>query len=229
MIARWTSFLKHEYKEVNIIVEPEVGADMDGVYFFSPDWMNAIDLVITLGGDGTILHVNSLFTEKEAPSDIAAAVEAADSSSSSSSSSSAHTAFSSKSHARVPPVLSFSLMGSLGFLMPHDFGNYREAIRFVMKNAETGMRITYRTRIDTQLIRQHEVIASMFREMLAQKKKKKPLTSYAEQNVPCLRAGIKSANQVVNEVTIHRGSITIPSTVNCFVNGFLLTKFKGDG
>mmetsp|Transcript_39675 Transcript_39675/g.64357 ORF Transcript_39675/g.64357 Transcript_39675/m.64357 type:complete len:332 (+) Transcript_39675:1428-2423(+) len=54
-----------------------------------------VDFIVTLGGDGTLLHVSQLFQHE------------------------------------VPPVLSFSL-GTLGFLMPFEFKNYKAALKEVM-------------------------------------------------------------------------------------------------
>uniref|UniRef100_A0A1I8IH48 NAD(+) kinase n=1 Tax=Macrostomum lignano TaxID=282301 RepID=A0A1I8IH48_9PLAT len=56
-----------------------------------------IDLIVCLGGDGTLLYASSLFK------------------------------------ADVPPILAFHL-GSLGFLTPHRFENYRQDLQSVLNN-----------------------------------------------------------------------------------------------
>jgi len=58
--------------------------------------LSAIDLIICVGGDGTLLYTSSLFQES------------------------------------IPPIVSFH-MGSLGFLTPFQFQDYKKAISRVLK------------------------------------------------------------------------------------------------
>ncbi|CAO3626886.1 unnamed protein product [Cunninghamella blakesleeana] len=91
-IANW---LKDNYKDVNIIVEPEVADhfknDLPFVHVIPKDqqheYARIVDFAISLGGDGTMLHLSSLFPKA------------------------------------VPPVICFS-MGTLGFLMSFRYNNY---------------------------------------------------------------------------------------------------------
>lgn len=77
--------------------------------FWTPDicWTSPekFDLVLTLGGDGTVLFTSWLFQRI------------------------------------VPPILSFSL-GSLGFLTPFDFENYRNHLNHVMGGINQQTRLT---------------------------------------------------------------------------------------
>ncbi|KAI9203297.1 ATP-NAD kinase-like domain-containing protein [Polychytrium aggregatum] len=99
-----TSWIKDEFPDLNIVVEPVIWEKYRKEYPFlitAPsgcefqEFSRVVDFVVTLGGDGTILHVSSLFKKA------------------------------------VPPILSFSL-GSLGFLVPFGFNHHKPAIRIVM-------------------------------------------------------------------------------------------------
>ncbi|CAJ0761878.1 8737_t:CDS:10 [Entrophospora sp. SA101] len=65
-IVMW---LNKRYPSINVILEPDVAKDFEKelpfVYVIPPgrkdEYTRAVDFVVTLGGDGTILHVSSLF------------------------------------------------------------------------------------------------------------------------------------------------------------------------
>lgn len=68
------SFLLKAYPYVKIIVEPDEDRRIDhsnmypiSLNSFENEYEKAVDLVITLGGDGTILHASSLFPRKVPP------------------------------------------------------------------------------------------------------------------------------------------------------------------
>ncbi|KAJ1561373.1 NADH kinase pos5 [Nowakowskiella sp. JEL0078] len=99
-----SSFISEKYSGLDIFVEKEVAQALKLPYLKtvenSCDYSDLIDLIITLGGDGTILHAASLFQNKS------------------------------------PPILSFSL-GTLGFLLPFDFKNYKSAFSSVLSSKAT--------------------------------------------------------------------------------------------
>lgn len=97
MMAQW---MHTQYRtRTNLFVEPSLSSSLPFLRPYqsseSERLEELIHLVITLGGDGTLLHVSKLFPR------------------------------------RVPPVLSFH-MGTLGFLIPWHFNEYKEAITQVM-------------------------------------------------------------------------------------------------
>lgn len=71
-VANW---LNRDYPDLNIVVEPEVAEHfrekLPFVYVIPPDqkgeYTRVIDFAITLGGDGTMLHVSSLFPKAAPP------------------------------------------------------------------------------------------------------------------------------------------------------------------
>jgi NAD+ kinase len=67
-LAKW---LKAE-KNIDVLVEPEVQrSELQHLQTYAPDDLTAlakkVDLVLCLGGDGTVLHANSLFQESTPP------------------------------------------------------------------------------------------------------------------------------------------------------------------
>jgi len=77
---------------------------------------DSIDLVVTLGGDGLLMHCNTLFTGRS-----------------------------------VPPVLGIDF-GSLGFLSPFNFAEFKEEIARMME--EQSLWLTMRMRLECQVMRQ---------------------------------------------------------------------------
>ena len=114
-------FLRHRFpNQLNFIVEQETKeVDMMNLYSFSSsstdqqqlECQRVVDLIVTFGGDGTILHASSLFPYQ------------------------------------VPPILSFSL-GSLGFLLPFSFKDFRSVLESIFTRP---FAILNRMRLSTSL------------------------------------------------------------------------------
>jgi NADH kinase len=115
-LAEFSKHISQSYPNLNVIIEPEVSAELSGDrlgphYILPSDslsrsqYHDKVDLVATFGGDGTILHAASLFATAS----------------------------------RVPPVLSFS-MGTLGFLSEWKFSEYKRAFREVYMSGAASER-----------------------------------------------------------------------------------------
>ncbi|KAJ1940491.1 NADH kinase pos5, partial [Kickxella alabastrina] len=113
-IAQW---LHTTYPQINVVLEPQVHSchhqTLPFTYTIAADnraeYARVVDFVVTLGGDGTFLHVASLF------------------------------------EAEVPPIIPFS-MGTLGFLLPFNVGDFAAQLRNVIENSATvlpRMRLLY--------------------------------------------------------------------------------------
>eukprot|EP01133_Synstelium_polycarpum_P006766 gene6766-7863_t len=150
---------------MRVLVEPNVLAEIPHTETYTETESHllgrVVDFVITLGGDGTLLHVSSLFKED------------------------------------VPPVISFHL-GTLGFLMPFNVEDYQEALSNVIKGE---FLCTNRMRLVCDIYHKQQIGTNQ------------PSKSF----------------QVLNEVTIHRGSNPHSTVINCTVNGHMLTDIIGDG
>jgi NAD+ kinase len=112
-VARW---LKEE-KKVQVVVEPHVikqvaEAEDLSLLPFNKFETNDLDFVITMGGDGTVLYTNSLFTK--------------------------HT----------PPIFAMHL-GSLGFLSPFKFRNFKKTLLSVFQSESL---LTLRSRLHCILV-----------------------------------------------------------------------------
>ncbi|KAI6148462.1 ATP-NAD kinase-like domain-containing protein [Pisolithus tinctorius] len=150
------------YPDVKIYAEdrPDIP---DGVQVWRPGQNSEpVDLVITLGGDGTILHAASLF-----------------------------------SHGAVPPVLSFS-MGTLGFLLPFHIDDYAKGLKAVFDGKAT---ILHRMRLSC---------------------------SFYDQDGKKIGSD-EDAWQVMNEISLHRGSSPHLNTIDIYVDGQHLTESVSDG
>jgi NAD kinase len=64
-------YLKETYPSLNLLTEPEAASDLPGLPVYNPDdrakLTDHIDLVVAVGGDGTILHASSLFQDHAPP------------------------------------------------------------------------------------------------------------------------------------------------------------------
>jgi NAD+ kinase len=140
----------------------------DKLRYWTPDlcWSNpeTFDLVLTLGGDGTVLFTSWLFQRI------------------------------------VPPVLSFGL-GSLGFLTPFKFEEYKNHLNQVM--GDQGMRVNLRMRFTCTVYRSQEDGAAT------------PIE--AEQF------------EVLNELVIDRGPSPYVSNLELYGDDNLLTVVQADG
>ncbi|KAL1922876.1 uncharacterized protein VTP21DRAFT_9252 [Calcarisporiella thermophila] len=168
-IATW---LHSTYPDLNIIVEPEVAdtfkEKLPFVYVVPHDqkseYSRTIDLAITLGGDGTILHLSSLFPHS------------------------------------TPPIISFSL-GTLGFLIPFHFSQYKTALSEILRGK---MSLLMRMRLTCSL--------------------------HQPNGARIWRDGKEIGSiQVMNEVNLHRGRHPSLTSIDCYVNGEYLTEAVADG
>ncbi|KYQ91192.1 NAD+ kinase family protein [Tieghemostelium lacteum] len=166
-ISQWL----HQQFGLRVLVEPNVYSSLHGTSvgtYTEEDSHNlgkVVDFVITLGGDGTLLHVSSLFKEE------------------------------------VPPIISFHL-GTLGFLMPFKVEDYQDAIKNIMSGE---FLCTNRMRLICDIHHQKSV------------------------NNNSQNSSSSSSFQVLNEVTLHRGSNPHSTTINCIINGHVLSDIVGDG
>ena len=122
----------------------------------------AIDIIVCLGGDGTLLYASSLFEKS------------------------------------IPPIMSFNL-GSLGFLTPFSFENYRENLESLfLGNMHVLMRSRLEARVKIRSEGDHEEETETFRVAL-------------------------------NEVTIDRGPHHYLGNLELYINEKLVTQVQGDG
>ncbi|KAK5574998.1 hypothetical protein RB653_010253 [Dictyostelium firmibasis] len=161
-----------------------------------------VDFVVTLGGDGTLLHVSSLFKQD------------------------------------VPPIISFH-MGTLGFLMPFSVENYQESITNVIKGE---FLCTNRMRLICDIYSKQQPLHPILSPNIPQLT---PFDTSIYTNNNNNNNNIISNNnnnnnnndemkliksfQVLNEVTLHRGSNPHLTTINCTINGHNLSDIVGDG
>ncbi|SMN22557.1 similar to Saccharomyces cerevisiae YPL188W POS5 Mitochondrial NADH kinase, phosphorylates NADH [Maudiozyma saulgeensis] len=129
-MVEFIEYLHDKYPSINVIVQPDVAEEISQdfkapmnndpnrphvLYTGTPgNIVNKTDLLVTLGGDGTILHGVSMFGNEQ-----------------------------------VPPVLAFSL-GTLGFLLPFDFKEYKEVFERV---TSSRAKCLHRTRLECCVIR----------------------------------------------------------------------------
>lgn len=234
------TFIKHihdNYPNINIIVTPEVAEELnflDNQYqelktnnklpvdtdpelidlcesISSPipiytgsntEIISKTDLLVSLGGDGTILRGVSLF-----------------------------------SNTIVPPVLSFSL-GTLGFLLPFDFGNHADAFKQVYNS---NSKILKRERIECHIVSsQHNHIPPNNNTSSANETEEferlKRLSSV--MNAPFDQISITSELQenlkklkihAMNDIVLHRSSLPGLLNLDVYINGNFLTRTTADG
>ncbi|CAI5758216.1 unnamed protein product [Candida verbasci] len=119
-MIEFINYLGQDYPSVNIIINEDVVEELGELNYTvytgsSQDIVDKTDMLITLGGDGTILHGVSLF-----------------------------------SNSSVPPVLSFA-MGTLGFLLPFDFKNFKQCFSMVYENRSKAL---HRNRLECHVYRE---------------------------------------------------------------------------
>lgn len=112
--------LQQTYPDICIITETDVAKKFSYLNLYTwteiSDLEQKVDAIITVGGDGTILHAASLFARSG-----------------------------------MPPILSFSL-GTLGFLLPFDFGSFQTAFAdFYNSRSFVLMRMRLRVAMKTKL------------------------------------------------------------------------------
>lgn len=156
---------------------------------------NKIDLIVCLGGDGTLLHASTLFQKS------------------------------------CPPVLSLN-MGSLGFLCPFDFENYREYIDGVIKG---NVPLLLRNRLCCKLEKTPELLAENSFTIADPTQSSPTLIASAAAAVDTSASAASESSPVtnewlsLNEVVVDRGPSPFLSNLDLYVNDFLITTVQGDG
>lgn len=174
------SHLHESYPEINVIIHPEVAdeisSDFSQAVNNDPNWPHILytgsqqeiiqktDLLVTLGGDGTILHGVSTFGNDQ-----------------------------------VPPVLAFSL-GTLGFLLPFAFEEYKEIFEKVISSRAKCL---HRTRLECHVVK-----------------------NGSDPKEPKNKHVIRRA---MNDIFIHRGSAPHLANLDIYIDGAFLTRTVADG
>ncbi|CAX43189.1 NADH kinase, mitochondrial precursor, putative [Candida dubliniensis CD36] len=159
------------------------------------DIVDKTELMITLGGDGTILHGVSLF-----------------------------------SNVVVPPILSFA-MGTLGFLLPFDFKNYKQTFREVYEGRSKAL---HRNRLECHVIRK-QIVKTLDDGERANKKLKtngeKSISKLKEEQSSSSNGSrkIKEMIHAMNDVTIHRGSSPNLTSLDIYIDNEFFTTTFADG
>ncbi|KAM9971576.1 hypothetical protein ACTFIW_011558 [Dictyostelium discoideum] len=151
-----------------------------------------VDFVVTLGGDGTLLHVSSLFKQD------------------------------------VPPIIAFHL-GTLGFLMPFSIENYQESITNVIKGE---FLCTNRMRLICDIYSKHPILSPNIPQLTPidiSNNNNNNINNNNNLNNNNEEMKLIKSFQVLNEVTLHRGSNPHVTTINCTINGDNLSDIVGDG
>ncbi|CEP24738.1 POS5 [Cyberlindnera jadinii] len=181
-MVEFVNFIHDHYPELNVIVTKDVADEIAQDFKSFPKQSKSsphvlytgevdeivpkTDLLVTLGGDGTILRAVSMFSNHIAP-----------------------------------PVLSFSL-GTLGFLLPFDFANHKEAFREVYTSTAKAL---HRTRLECHVVR---------------KCGDDSLDSCQEQ---------RQMLHAMNDIVLHRGDTPNLTTLDIYVDGEFLTRTTADG
>ncbi|KAF5017222.1 hypothetical protein F66182_10875 [Fusarium sp. NRRL 66182] len=226
-VVKFSTYLRSEYPEVNLVFEPRIAESMkDRLPFpiYASDtrsnMADKIDVISTFGGDGTVLRAASLY----------------------------------KLHGSVPPILSFN-MGTLGFLGEWDFREYKKAWRETyMSGSDVAPREANYPRGDwdkpntgwvrhtgksmglrraSKVLLRHRIKADVYdpsgnninhwlSDTLSSEAKSgaKPLAD-AQEPSPSLRA--------INEISVHRGSHPHLAIIDIYQNGHFLTETTADG
>lgn len=152
--------------------------------------LKEVDVIIVLGGDGTLLHLNSKLQDE-------------------------------KQH--IPPILGFA-MGSLGFLVPYSFGNYKDTLSHIFSSQPLD--VVLRTRLvcyvfgsDNQLKTSYQVL----NEVLVNKGNS-PYLSQLELLVDGLLATVVQADGLIlstasgsTAYSLSSGGPMLPPTVPAIV------------
>ncbi|KAI9164268.1 NADH kinase pos5 [Blastocladiella emersonii ATCC 22665] len=144
----------------------------------------SFNLVVGLGGDGTLLHISTLF------------------------------------QGHVPPVASFS-MGTLNFLPPFRIEEYKDVLGRVFDGRAS---LSYRDRLVCQVVREYAVAVAAEPPAVRPARPKSP-----DQLMEQLKATTIKRFQVMNEVLLHRASQPSLASIECRVNGQVLTRAVVDG
>ncbi|VVT56816.1 uncharacterized protein SAPINGB_P005303 [Magnusiomyces paraingens] len=220
-------FLAQKYPKVNVIVEPDVAEEIEPDFAFvkQPNLPSSIslytttadlnlqriyhksDLLVTFGGDGTILKAVSMFSS----------VQAAKSTSSTTNTNLV---------AVPPPVLSFSL-GTLGFLMPF---HITDAHSVFAKVHDGTAPVMHRRRLKCSVYkdaRTHKVWPTGVPPPVFANPSSDPTASLEQQqhtaSVP------ESVTFAMNDINIHRGPDPHLTYLDITVNAHYLTTAIADG
>ncbi|ESO99523.1 hypothetical protein LOTGIDRAFT_231115 [Lottia gigantea] len=137
-----------------------------------------IDLIICLGGDGTLIHASSLFQQS------------------------------------VPPIMAFN-MGSLGFLTPFQFIDFKEEIVRVLSG---GASLLLRYRLKCVICNQNSEVNRI-----------RHVKNIDKENVTNDENGHNKHILVLNEIVIDRGPSPYLCNVDLYIEGRLVTTVQGDG
>lgn len=191
-----TTTTKQDSKSIQELMDPLT----DHVIYTgkNEDIVDKTELMITLGGDGTILHGVSLFL-----------------------------------NVVVPPILSFA-MGTLGFLLPFDFKNYKQTFREVYEGRSKAL---HRNRLECHVIRKQ--IGKSNDDDAEQEEERtniKKLKTNGETSIPMPTNGssddskkIKEMIHAMNDVTIHRGSSPNLTSLDIYIDNEFFTTTFADG
>lgn len=153
---------------------------------------NKIDLIICLGGDGTLLHASTLFQQS------------------------------------CPPVLSIH-MGSLGFLCPFDFENYRGYVNGALKG---GVPLLLRNRLRCRIEKSLEA-SDKSDDSIANSSNIHVFNSSRFIDSSYLNEDDVDDKKIewlsLNEVVISRGPSPFLSNLDLYINDYLITTVQGDG
>ncbi|AOA61588.1 Mitochondrial NADH kinase [Komagataella phaffii CBS 7435] len=133
------------------------------------------DLIVSLGGDGTILRAVSMF-----------------------------------SNTIVPPILSYSL-GTLGFLLPFNFNNFKESFNKVYTSRA---KVLHRTRLECHIVKKNNEL---------------PINTEGGQPKGSNYSEFPTKVHAMNDIVLHRGSIPTLTTLDIFIDGEFLTRTTADG
>lgn len=150
------------------------------------DIVDKTELMVTLGGDGTILHGVSLFL-----------------------------------NVIVPPVLSFA-MGTLGFLLPFNFKNFKLSFKEVYESRSKAL---HRNRLECHVIRKNGYDSDGEESKLPRKKFK--LEEGSTVNVDNTKT--KEMVHAMNDVTIHRASLPNLTSLDIYIDNEFFTTTFADG
>lgn len=202
-LVSFIKFLHEEYPDCNVILKREVAEELkeDDEMFFpdriddgvpikkhaiytgtTQEIVSKTDLMVSLGGDGTILRGASMF-----------------------------------SYTTPAPVLTFSL-GTLGFLLPFEFRDFRASFGIVYNGQSSVMR---RERVECHI--KHQGPKKTSAQLLEERALYGDLensTSY-KQNCTLVHA--------MNDIVLHRGALPGLINLDIYVNGMFLTRTTADG
>lgn len=193
-------YMRQYYPNCKLIVKKECASELSGTespYFIKQGSLERpifytgscseiakkTDLMVSLGGDGTILRSVSFFSNTVAP-----------------------------------PVLTFSL-GTLGFLLPFEFGDIKEAFTNVY---ESRASVIKRERIECHIIKNSKA-ESLNDDCSEDEDKSDGIVTSRSYSQPYTKV------HAMNDVVIHRGEMSGLTNMDIYVNGHFLTRTSADG